>query len=197
MVASGSLLLLCLLVLVSNYIDRNHTDNVKGAISTLYEDRLVAEEYIFRMTNGIYQVREMILSDSTSYNATISINNLLLQIRAENSAYQKTKFTMAERIKADELLLILKNFDAGTFKSFDNLLQNSNQAISILNELSAIQLEESKKIMSHAETLYVTGKASSRFVFAVIIVILLVLQALVFTSKPLVQNGKQDAQRLN
>ncbi len=40
--ASGVLFSLCLLVLFSNYIDRNHTENVKNAISTLYEDRLIA-----------------------------------------------------------------------------------------------------------------------------------------------------------
>jgi hypothetical protein len=54
-----------------------------------------------------------------------------------------------------------------------------------LNELSAIQLEESKRIMDKAENLYFFGKASSQFAFAIIIIIALVLQALVYTSKTL------------
>jgi hypothetical protein len=58
--------------------------------------------------------------------------------------------------------------------------------LALLDELSAIQLSESKQIMKRAEELYVTSKTSSRFALAVVIIIILVLQALVFSSKTLV-----------
>jgi hypothetical protein len=62
-------------------------------------------------------------------------------------------------------------------------LELADQALRQLNELSSIQLEESKLIMKQAEELYVSGKSASQFAFTVTIIILLVLQALVFTSK--------------
>ena len=187
--ASGALFLLCVLVLFSNYIDRTHTENVKNAISTLYEDRLIAEEFILKMTSGFYQIKEIINSDSTDVTKISSINNLIADIVSVSNAYQKTKFTAVETSKADELLLILKEFESSQH-TLQAKLEHSNKALVILNELSAIQLAESKQIMEHAEELYLSGKTSSQFVFVIIVIILIVLQALVFTSKSLISNTK-------
>jgi hypothetical protein len=187
--ASGALFSLCVLVLFSNYIDRTHTENVKKAISTLYEDRLIAEEFILKMTRGFYQIKEAINSDSTDVIKINSVNNLIADVVSVSNAYQKTKFTAVETSKADELLLILKEFESSQH-TLQAKLEYSNKALVILNELSAIQLAESKQIMAHAEELYLSGKTSSQFVFVIIVIILIVLQALVFTSKSLVSNTK-------
>lgn len=195
--ASGILLLLCILVLASNYIDRNHTDNVKNAISTLYEDRLIAEEYILKMTSGVYQIREVIHSDVSSLHKVRMINNQLLTIKEANNAYQKTKFTSVEKGKADELQQVLEDFESINLNTTPIKLEVANKALNILNQLSSIQLEESKKIMDHAETLYVSGKTSSQFVFALIIIILFALQALVFTSNSLLPRNKPKSASLN
>jgi hypothetical protein len=197
LVASGALLSLCILVLISNYIDRNHTNKVKNAIGTLYKDRLIAEEYILKMTSGVYQVKEVINAETNDSNKTNSINNLLLNIREESSAYQKTKFTEVEKRKADELLKVLREFEDTPTSKKQLQLKHTNKALILLNELSVIQLEESKQIMEHAETLYLSGKASSQFVFAIILVILLVLQSLVFASKTLRPNIKSRYPHLN
>lgn len=195
--ASGILLLLCILVLASNYIDRNHTDNVKNAISTLYEDRLIAEEYILKMTSGVYQIREVIHSEANDVNKVNLTNNLLLTIKEANNAYQKTKFTSVEKGKADELQQVLEDFESINLNTTPIKLEVANKALNILNQLSSIQLEESKKIMDHAETLYVSGKTSSQFVFALIIIILFALQALVFTSNSLLPLNKPKSASLN
>jgi len=187
--ASGALFSLCVLVLFSNYIDRTHTENVKKAISTLYEDRLIAEEFILKMTCGFYQIKEAINSDSTDEIKISSVNNLIADVVSVSNAYQETKFTAVETSKADELLLILKEFESSQH-SLQVKLEFANKALVILNELSAIQLAESKQIMDHAEELYLSGKTSSQFVFVIIVIILIVLQALVFTSKSLVSKTK-------
>ena len=189
LVASGALFSLCVLVLFSNYIDRTHTENVKKAISTLYEDRLIAEEFILKMTGGFYQIKEVINSDLNDVNKISSVNTLITDIVTVSNAYQKTKFTAVETSKADELLLILKEFESSNH-TIQTKLELANKALVILNELSAIQLAESKQIMAHAEELYLSGKTSSQFVFVIIIIILIVLQALVFTSKSLITNTK-------
>jgi len=195
--ASASLFALCLLVLFSNYIDRNHTENVKNAISTLYEDRLIAEEYIFRMATGMYQIKEVINTVVNEDSRGVAISAILLQIREESDAYQETKFTAAERRNGDKLLTILDEFETLQNGNTQQQLAIANRALVVLNELSAIQLEESKQIMDSAEKLYLSGKTSSQFVFAVIIVIFLVLQAIVFTSKTFISRVNTDAAHLN
>lgn len=185
--ASGALFSLCILVLVSHYIDRNHTENVKNAISTLYEDRLIAEEYILKMVMGFYQIKEEIHTDLDAADRVESLFGTILTV---SDAYQKTKFTIAERKKGDELLVILAGFKSIKKEDDAKKLASANKALAVLNELSAIQLAESKQIMNRAETLYLSGQTSSQFVFVVIIIILIVLQAIVFTSKSLITKTK-------
>ncbi len=195
--ASGVLLLLCLLVLYSNYIDRNHTKNVKRSISTLYEDRLVAEVYILKMTSAFYQLKEVIQTGNNLDSDDINAGNLLAVIKEESSAYQKTKFTALERRKADSLLNILREFETIKSMTAEQRLAGTDKALSLLRELSVIQVEESKQIMAAAEELYTAGKISSQFVFAIIIVLLVVLQALVFASKTLKPTHKNTPTNLN
>lgn len=195
--ASAALFSLCLLVLASNFIDRNHTKNVKNTISTLYEDRLIAEEYILKMTGAVYKIKEVIYTDTSESFKADTINNLLREIRDQSNAYQKTKFTEVEKVKANKLMIAIDELESAQLKNAPVKLEYANSALVLLNELSAIQLNESKQIMKQAETLYLSGKTSSRFVFAVIIIILLVLQALVFASKSVIPKIKTKSPHLN
>ena len=197
LVASLSLLSLCLLVLFSHYIDRNHTAKVKASISTLYEDRLIAEDYILKMTIALYQIKEHIADKSYTNAANSSIDSLLLNIQTINEAYLLTKFTELEKIKAGELQIALHKIEPNALQSNPSRLAEVDHALAILNELSSIQLLESKQIMNQAEQLYLSGKISSQLVFTIILIILIILQALVFTSKSLIPKIKSNFPNLN
>lgn len=194
-VASAALLTLCLLVLFSTYIDRKHTEDVKNTISTLYEDRLVAEVYILKMTRSLYEIKMLLHTESA--NKEQAIKNLFFEIISTSDAYHKTKFTALEKIKADDLLLTLGKLERASLQTVELQLQFTDQALHSLNELSAIQLSESKKIMAYAESLYRFGETSSQFIIALIIIILVVLQAIVFSSKTIIIKEKTDFPSLN
>lgn len=197
MVASGALFSLCLLVLFSNYIDSDHTDHVQNSISTLYEDRLIAEGYILKMTNDIYQIKEALnASPSNGEGAAGRIAHLLSDITKVSDAYQKTRLTKSEEIKFTSFVTLLNEFGPAHHHSVQSKSQHANQALVLLNELSSIQLEESKLIMDRAEMLYLSGKTSLQFASAIILIILVVLQALVFTSKT-IRTSQTSAPYLN
>jgi hypothetical protein len=174
------------LVLASNYIDRKHTDDVKMTISTLYEDRLIAEVYILKMTRALYEIKQTVKSDTASIDKEKLINNHISAINETSEAYLKTKFTKLEKLKADELLKILVSLQSFALENSPLVLAQIDTSLDLLDELSAIQLAESKEIMSYAEKLYLTGKTSSDFVVALIVIILIVLQAIVFSSKTII-----------
>lgn len=198
MAASGALFTLCILVLFSNYIDRDHTNNVKKSISTLYEDRLVVEDYILKMTIDIYEIKQALsLAGQGDEHSTDRIAVLLSHIDGLSKAYQKTKFTKTEDVTFASLLMILKEFESSSLQSVQHKLTLANQILLLLNELSSIQLEESKLIMKQAEDLYLSGETASKFAFAITIIILLVLQALVFTSKTLTNTNQPTPTGLN
>ncbi len=184
--ASAVLLTLCLLVLLSNYLDRLHTKNVTNAISTLYEDRLLAEEYIFKMTSTIYQVREVLQTGESADAKVTAISNLMNEFANAYQAYSKTKLTATEKTISTELngyfVQLKQTFANNQYVSS----VDTDKALSSLNRLSTVQLEESKLIMKNVELQYATIKASSQFAFAIGIIILLVLQAIVFTAKAVV-----------
>ncbi|MBL7840889.1 MAG: hypothetical protein R2820_09820 [Cyclobacteriaceae bacterium] len=183
-VASAALLSLCLLVLFSNHIDRDHTNNVKNSITTLYEDRLVAETYILTMTSDIYKIKEVLNAVGPNFDhGDNKIGSLISEIREVSNAYLKTTLTANEELKFVELMKIVNEFETSQLKNIELKSENADKALALLSELSAIQLEESKVIMNQAQTLYSSGEISTQFAFAVMIIILLVLQALVFTSK--------------
>lgn len=197
LLASVVLLTLCLLVLLSNYLDRKHTQNVKNAISTLYEDRLVAEIYILKMTSTIYQVREVLHSDIEATVKSKTVGKLTDSLNATYHIYSKTKLTQKEKTTATELATYLTKFESAllskTFESSDY----TKELLSSLSKLSAIQLDESKIIMKEVESQYATIKASSQFAFAIVIIILVVLQVLVFSGESIIPVIKSNDPRLN
>lgn len=184
MTAASALLVLCLLVLLSNFNDRQHTREVNQSISTLYEDRLIAESYILKLTDGIHQIKAVLNgADAGQFELNNQVSAILLSIDQINGAYEKTKFTKAEAIKYAEFQGLCQQIGNPEVLSLENKKQLSNQALDVLNTLSTIQIEESKSIVNKTEQLFNSGKMSSDFAMAIVIIIGLTLQALVFSSK--------------
>lgn len=197
LLASIVLLSLCLLVLLSNYLDRKHTQSVKESISTLYEDRLVAEIYIVKMTRSIYQIREMQSSDADSNFKSEAVAKLIDDLNKTYHVYSKTKLTKKEKTTSSELFNLLKEFGKKPLISNDESSVHTDKLLVSLDKLSAIQLEESKIIMKEVESQYATIKVSSQFAFAIIILILVVLQIMVFSGESLIPVIKPKDARLN
>ena len=194
--ASIVLLCLCLLVLLSNYLDRKHTEHVKNSISTLYEDRLIAESYILKMTNSIYQIREVLKSDLTADSKSDAVQKLITDFNEIYLVYSKTRLTEKENSTAAELISYLKQFEQA--KTDGNFQFNHTEKLLLsLSQLSTIQLEESKLIMKKVESQYATIKASSELAFAIVIIILVVLQVLVFSGESLIPVIKPKDPKLN
>ena len=194
--ASIVLLALCLLVLLSNYLDRLHTENVKNSISTMYEDRLIVEEYIFKMTQNTYQIREA-LNTATVDNDEKIVKKFTDNIKNTFDSFSKTRLTEKEKLTADELKLQISELNKILLSSNKVSLKYTDEILNTLNKLSEIQLDESKLIMKQVEDQYASIKASSEFAFAIIIVILIVLQILVFSGESLIPLFKPKDPSLN
>lgn len=197
LLASVVLLVLCLLVFLSNYLDRLHTRNVKNSISTLYEDRLIAEVYILKMTSTIYQIKEVLNAEINTVFKNTAISKLSIELNDTYMAFSKTKLTTIEKATATELINHIKNLEKTILNNNFNPTNYTEKALFSLNKLSTIQIEESKLIMQNVESEYANIKSSSQFAFAIIIIILLVLQALVFSAKTLAPTTKPKNPSLN
>ncbi len=195
--ASLVLLSLCLLVLLSNYLDRLHTENVKSSISTMYEDRLIVEGYLLKMTQNVYRVREILLTAQEAKTGDASIKGLMRETRMVYEVFVKTKLTPQEKITAEQLLVQINEFNLLDPNDKQAALFLTDRLLLSLEKLSSIQLDESKMIMKRVESQYATIKASSQFAFAIVIVILVVLQIMVFSGESLIPMFKPKDPKLN
>jgi len=194
--ASIVLLALCLLVLLSNYLDRLHTRNVKDSISTMYEDRLIVEEYILKMTRSIYQIREIQNTEDRDIQKS-TFEKLTGDVKATYTIFIKTRLTKKEKSTAEQLMNEIKALEQIVLNDGTVLFTPTDKILLLLNKLSDIQLEESKLIMKQVEAQYATIKASSQFAFAIIIVILIVLQLMVLSGESLIPLFKPKDPTLN
>ena len=195
LVASLVLLALCALVLLSNYLDRVHTENVKKSISTMYEDRLIVEGYVLKMTKNIYQIREVLNSNQELQ--IDKVRRLSADVKTTYNLFIKTKLTATEKATADELLFQIKDFEKMVGDDHKGSMVLSDEILVSLDRLSGIQLEESRLIMKQVESQYGAIKASSQFAFAIVIIILIVLQVMVFSGESLIPPFKPKDPSLN
>ena len=196
LLASIILLALCLLVMLSNYLDRIHTQNVKHSISTMYEDRLVVEAYILKMTQNVYQIREVLNTGAVEQKVN-SVEALTKDLKATYIIFIQTRLTTKEKSTADELVTQIRGFEQIIVENHEKAYTYTDRILFSLNQLSDIQLAESKQIMDKVESQYTTIKALSQFAFAIIIVILIVLQVLVFSGESIIPIFKPKDPTLN
>lgn len=194
LIASLALLVLCLLVLISNYNDREHTREVKETINTMYKDRLMAESYIMNLTVYMYALKEAYaLEENTGIKNELIQKEIFNKISTTSKLYDQTVFTKDESIKYGLYNDYLSKLQTDTNINIIQKKDVLNNALTVLSELSSIQLDESKRIIKKTEQLYESGKLTSDFAIVVIIVLLIVLQALVFAANSInISNQSKD-----
>jgi hypothetical protein len=196
--AAAVLLVLCLLVLLSTYNDRRHTQEVKEMISTLYQDRIMAEVYIISFSDHLYNIREQLARKRDGGVAMDdSIQNRISDINAVSAAYLKTKLTPLESTQFTAFRQLIQKLSQPANQTYAAGLPLTEDALKVLKALSNIQVDESKLIVGNSEKQYQASKVSSQFAFSLVIIILLVLQALVFSSTTFHISNKETRASLN
>ncbi|MDN4165036.1 chemotaxis protein [Cytophagales bacterium LB-30] len=144
----AGILLVFFIVLVTNLIDRDNFNRLSYSVTTLYEDRIVASDIIFKISRI---VKEKQLAALTSDTLFFQNKNPLLNQEIDQliSNFNLTKLTEKE----DRLFDQLQN-ELGTLQQKEvSLAQSSNKEVlksiekidEYLYKLSEIQLLESKQ----------------------------------------------------
>lgn len=146
------ILVVFLLILATNLIDRQNFERVRNSVSHIYEDRLVAKDLVFELSLLIHEKEIAHLSADTSYwkKRNEDVHN---KIKELVSLFQETEMTEREAKNLSDLeanIVKLRQYESSSFN--DELLHDrpkvSTQLAKVqenLYELSKIQLEEGKK----------------------------------------------------
>lgn len=175
-----ALTIVLLLVFATNRIDKRHFETVQNTITTLHKDRIVAQDFIYKMNTIIYQKQLLILDESAKKGNLDKYFYILLE-NFEQTKLTKKEAEIFEKLKTDFAQLILKEKKVaeGSMQK-DNLINSLNSIKIDLVSLSEIQISESKHLTGLAQKSLDTNNLMSNLEIGFIILIGLLLQYTIF-----------------
>lgn len=185
-----------LVVFFNNLNERKNSRELRIAFDSIYDDRLMAESYILKLTANLHYLDETCLG--SGFGKFALTEEKLAEIETLNQLYRETKLTEKEaeyfnRYTAltDKISLQMKN------SNFETAGLSIDEALSNLELLSEIQVMEAKMIMLKTEKMLNLGSISSQFEMGIIIIIGFIIQVLLFASKTFQFSKSNSDVRLN
>ena len=199
MTAATLLFAVITIVFINNLVERWNSEKINATITTIFDDRFMVESYIFQYSAFIYQIKDILDNPDYTTLEKQQLNKDPLQgIALLNDAYRKTKFTKDEAIYFDKFTdLCNKMGNNITLGKISEGNKFSKEALDILKNLSSIQISEAKLQLKNANQLFIFGSMSSQFELAILVLIGLIIQALIFASKTLNFNKVSTQANLN
>lgn len=184
---SAALLLFAILgiVLFNNIKERKNLTGINLAVNAIFEDRLLPESYIFKYYELSENMHETLSNNGfDAQQKKDKIQTIIVEIKSLNELYLKTKLTVEENA---EFELLQRNIlELEGFNQKENI-QGINVVINELREnlhnLSTIQIVEAGNEMKTIKALNGASMISLRFEIYIVIIIGLLIQVLIFTSK--------------
>lgn len=183
-----------LFIFAKNWLDQKNVSELGNSFSSVYEDRLLAESYIYKLSHHLYQKK--ILFDQEDENLTQQFKKHNAAINAIILDYEKTKLTDSEQAffqKFKSNLAGIKSLEAtylnGKISDLeaDNFKQNLNNqyanASNNLHQLSEIQVAEGKILNDKSKQIIAGSNLLKDFEFALLMGLALIVYSLVLTTK--------------
>ncbi len=192
-----------LLVFFKSLFDRHNVTELGDSFSSIYEDRLVVESYIYKLSDHLYQ-KQLLMEQCSQQDDR---QKLVTQIAQHNQAifrliqeYEKTRLTTQESTFFENFKRNMKEMVALEYQFLNS--QNTAEASELdiqfvtatqnLNQLSSIQVEEGKNMTNQSQRIIAGSSMLTQFEWGMLIVIGLMIQALIFASNSIVPKVSQN-----
>lgn len=179
------ILMVFVLIISTNLIDRNNFIRVKDSVVSIYEDRLIANDLIFEMSK-LVQKKEIaiVISDAGFYSQ--KNDGVNQDIQRLMSRYLETKLTAKENIvfgdfkeNIQTLVLMESVFVETEMKEKEALLNHIFKIRENLDDLTKIQLEEGKRQMSISQKAVDTVELFTQIEIYFLVFLAVVIQVIV------------------
>lgn len=189
------LIVVLMLVFGKSVIEKNNVSELGGSFSSVYEDRLLAESYIYEISDLLYQ-KKMLLDQcqlnfsAVDLNQRVSMHNQ--RIDSLIFYYQNTELTNQEselfsslrgnvtairKIEA-ELIQPVAGIAATSYAKLDAQFQLISEN---LHQLSMIQIKEAKRLNDDSKRILAGITVLTQFEQGMLIVISLIIIALIIS----------------
>lgn len=187
------------LMLVKNIVDKQNAEELNSTFNSVYEDRLVVEQYIYQLSKLLYENRLM-LDGCADQEALVSMGQ---RLKTNNrhmdeiiEAYAHTHLTENEAVVFGHLQKDIAAIEALEFAYLADLrdpvlVQNDAavfnttfmNAIGHLNELSNIQMEIGKAMRDNSNKVIAGSTLLSQLEMGVLVLFGLFVQSLIFSAR--------------
>lgn len=175
--AIAALLMVFFLVFATNQMDKNHFREIQESFSSVYEDRLVAKDYIYKISRLLDIKKNDLITGEVS-SITYDIND---SIQVLINKYSKTKLTYKEKkyipILEKKLNELYKIEEKGTASE---KAEQIAEVLSELDNLAEIQMLEAKRELNKSNRLVKSSDLISNLEIGVLILIGVIIQLLIF-----------------
>lgn len=190
--AMGALSVVFLLVLATNMMDNNHFKVVQKSLTTVYADRLVAKDHIYKISRQL-ETKELALF-SSSITKIVDVNSHANDsIEKTLAQYKSTKLTNKESLhfnslqkKLDKLYEIETRLTTDTstvirdHEDFNKLLNQHAAITRELDILAEIQMSEGRRQVKFSNDAIAKSKFISQLEIGALIIIGVIIQLLIF-----------------
>ncbi len=176
-----------LLVLGSNRLDQRHFSTVQTTVNSVYDDRVVVQDFIYQL-NNIFHQKELRLVQNNEFKVDATENQRVEELLTD---FGETQLTSEEAILLKDL-----NSRFTTFKELEQTMANSQEeledgkrttAIKELNTLgknldglAEIQLEESNQLTQRSKKSLGMNILLSKLEVAFLVIIGIAMLTLIF-----------------
>ncbi len=198
------------LTLLTNLLERNRFKQLEQSFSSMYEDRLMAENYLFHLYENLKN-KEDLLENIDIQGINVSTSQKLDQFRAQRTElvakYAETYLTEEEEkefnalnqelTRINELEQSLSSREhqgsipATLLRRHDEMTERAFATLSALND---IQPKEGALLRNKSEKIILGSLSISHFEMAILIIIGIMIQALIFSTKTIQPMNRQQQQ---
>lgn len=197
---SAALLLAAIFVLLfaKNILDSKNVSQLGSSFSSVYEDRLVVESYIYQMSEYLFR-KKIMIDTAENLASALELRTMVTQyqhsIGTLIDAYEKTKLTDSEEAYFLEfkknvgmLAEVEREYFAAVAQGrFDEEARQRidgkfNEASGNLGLLSAIQISEGKILNDNTQKIVAGSSILTQFETGILIAVGLMVLVLVFES---------------
>lgn len=187
---------LLLMLYGKNLLERRSFRSISSTFTEVYNDRLVVEGYIFKISEKLFKIQKLVDHCDLTYDYSKAINEIsdhekeILAIVAE---FESTNLTEQEATYLTDFRKIIENdlniknynllftdssgVNKEQVKIYDQKISRAQQD---LDNLSKIQMEEGEKLISKAKVLINRSQIWAQFEVALLIIMVVVIFLLLF-----------------
>lgn len=189
-------------LLANNLFDRQHWTQVEESFSSIYEDRLLVESYIFKLSGELHSQKHLIHDLAVGQgpnnwrsgwvNSECEIQELMQKFRATHFTIEEERlFSIFEREVNQLNTLDIDGMEGVDMPRASEALERIDGCIALLPELSEVQLGEGKHLNEESHALAQSSYVSSTFELVLLIILGLIFEILLFASRSFVSKFPQ------